>query len=84
MADSTDFFAHCSIVPDPRVDRTKNHRRLDAIALPRGPLDIRPWNRYHTPRSVAAMRRGHEGLRYFRTTYLRQVAGPARDLVPAG
>jgi len=33
MADSTDFFAHFSILPDPRVERTKKHRLIDILFI---------------------------------------------------
>ena len=33
MADSTDFLAHFSILPDPRVERTKKHRLIDVLFI---------------------------------------------------
>jgi hypothetical protein len=33
MADSTDLFAHFSILPDPRVERTKKHRLIDILFI---------------------------------------------------
>ena len=33
MADSTGFFAHFSILPDPRVERTKKHRLIDILFI---------------------------------------------------
>jgi len=33
VADRTDFFAHFSIIPDPRVDRGKKHRLLDILFI---------------------------------------------------
>ncbi len=33
MADTTDFIAHFSILPDPRVDRTKKHRLIDILFI---------------------------------------------------
>ena len=33
MADSTDFIAHFSILPDPRVERTKKHRLIDILFI---------------------------------------------------
>jgi CRISPR/Cas system-associated endonuclease/helicase Cas3 len=33
VADSTDFIAHFSILPDPRVERTKKHRLIDILFI---------------------------------------------------
>ena|GEM_PF-706762 len=33
MADTTDFIAYFSILPDPRVDRTKKHRLIDILFI---------------------------------------------------
>jgi predicted transposase YbfD/YdcC len=33
VSDSTDFFVHFSIIPDPRVDRTKKHRLIDILFI---------------------------------------------------
>lgn len=33
MTDPTDFIAHFSILPDPRVDRTKKHRLIDVLFI---------------------------------------------------
>lgn len=33
MADTTDFVAHFSILPDPRVDRSKKHRLIDILFI---------------------------------------------------
>ena len=33
MADTTDFVAYFSILPDPRVDRTKKHRLIDILFI---------------------------------------------------
>lgn len=33
MADTTDFIAHFSILPDPRVERTKRHRLIDILFI---------------------------------------------------
>jgi predicted transposase YbfD/YdcC len=33
VADGKDFFAHFSVLPDPRVDRTKKHRLVDILFI---------------------------------------------------
>lgn len=33
MAETTDFFAHFSIIPDPRMERTKKHRLIDILFI---------------------------------------------------
>jgi len=33
VAETTDFFAHFSILPDPRVERTKKHRLIDLLFI---------------------------------------------------
>ena len=33
MADTTDFFAHFSVLPDPRMERTKKHKLLEILFI---------------------------------------------------
>ena len=33
MADTTDFIAYFSIIPDPRVERTRKHRLIDILFI---------------------------------------------------